>query len=255
MSETAERVSGENLMDNYVFQRCMFAYHVAKEYLSGAVLEIGTGSGLGVEWMASHCEQLTTIDKFDCGIDFSKYPNVNFKQMTIPPLDAFEDNQFDFVVSFQVIEHIENDGLFLKEIVRVLKPGGKALITTPNISQSLTRNPWHVREYTPEGLYHLMIGQGFCKVETKGTYGSKLVNEYIEENKKQIRKITRFDLFNLQYKLPRFMLKIPYDLLNRMNRKKLAKANSELTKRIGINDFKLLSCDDKCLDLFFIGTK
>ena len=34
-------------------------------------------------------------------------------------------------------------------------------------------------------------------------------------------KITRFDIFNLQYILPRWMLQIPYDILNRLNRKKL----------------------------------
>ncbi|GIS31642.1 MAG: hypothetical protein Ct9H90mP3_4380 [Flammeovirgaceae bacterium] len=41
--------------------------------------------------------------------------------------------------SFQVIEHIKNDKLFIKEIHRILKPGGKALISNPNISMTLTK--------------------------------------------------------------------------------------------------------------------
>ena len=40
--------------------------------------------------------------------------------MNVPPL-KFEDNTIDFVVTFQVIEHISDDEKFLQEIYRVLK--------------------------------------------------------------------------------------------------------------------------------------
>ena len=43
--------------------------------------------------------------------------------MEIPPLKNIEENSVDFVVTFQVIEHIQDDNYFLKEIFRVLKPG------------------------------------------------------------------------------------------------------------------------------------
>jgi 2-polyprenyl-3-methyl-5-hydroxy-6-metoxy-1,4-benzoquinol methylase len=75
--------------------------------------------------------------------------------MIIPPFSGLQDNAFDVVVSFQVIEHIRNDRQYIKEIYRVLKPGGKALITTPNIKMSLSRNPWHIREYTAVELSDL----------------------------------------------------------------------------------------------------
>ena len=72
--------------------------------------------------------------------------------MNIPPLNGLDDNSFDSIVSFQVIEHIQDDMLFLKEIHRVLKPGGIALLTTPNRRMSLSRNPWHIREYLSDEL-------------------------------------------------------------------------------------------------------
>lgn len=45
----------------------------------------------------------------------------------------FDDNYFNIVFSIEVIEHIENPRLFVREISRILKPGGKAFISTPNI--------------------------------------------------------------------------------------------------------------------------
>ena len=255
MSETAERVSGQNRIDNYVYQRCLFAYHAAAPMIHGKVLEIGTGSGLGVELMSSCCEEFTTVDKYECDLDFTLYPNVKFIKMEIPPFHGISDNSFDFVISFQVIEHIEDDFAFVKEICRVLKPGGKVILTTHNNLQSLSRNPWHVREYLASELMWILKKAGFSEVDQKGTYGNLKVLDYIEANKKSIRKFTRFDIFNLQYRLPRRLLQIPYDILNKINRKLIADQNKSLTSDITIADFTVENAKDDCLDLFFIATK
>ena len=61
----------------------------------------------------------------------------------------FENNVFDVVLCNHVLEHVKDDILALKEIRRVLKKDGKMILTTPNILMSLSRNPWHFREYTP----------------------------------------------------------------------------------------------------------
>ncbi len=60
---TAERVSRE-VSDNFVFQRSVLAYHYAAEIISGDVLEIGTGTGYGVEILAPKCKRFITVDKF-----------------------------------------------------------------------------------------------------------------------------------------------------------------------------------------------
>jgi 2-polyprenyl-3-methyl-5-hydroxy-6-metoxy-1,4-benzoquinol methylase len=94
--------------------------------------------------------------------------------MMIPPFVGLDDNSFDVVISFQVIEHIKDDFNYLKEIHRVLRPGGKALITTPNIKMSLSRNPWHIREYTSNELKGL--GQKvFSSVKMLGIAGNEKV--------------------------------------------------------------------------------
>ena len=171
----------------------------------------------------------------------------------MPPIPA-ENNSFDYVVSFQVIEHIKRDFDFVREVYRVLKPGGKFIVTTPNAPMSLTRNPWHVREYRPEELTNILECH-FAKVEPFGVFGNEKVMEYYEKNRRSVRKITRFDILRLQYILPRFILKLPYDLLNRLNRRRLLKQNHELTTSITMNDYSVAPVAADCFDLFYVATK
>ena len=96
---------------------------------------------------------------------------------SFPPLSIFDDNSFDTIISFQVIEHIKNDKLFIKEIYRLLKKGGKALITTPNILMTLTRNPWHIREYTSQSLRSI-LSDSFSDFEIKGIAGNEKIISY-----------------------------------------------------------------------------
>ncbi|HHB77704.1 MAG TPA: class I SAM-dependent methyltransferase [Saprospiraceae bacterium] len=252
--QTAERVSHTDVSDNYVYQRSLLAYLKAAELVSGNVLEIGTGSGYGVEVLAPKANHLTTIDKFSNSIDFSVYDNVTFRQMNVPPFQGIDDNQFDFVVSFQVIEHIEDDHAFVSEIHRVLKPGGKFIVTTPNIKMSLTRNPWHVREYTI-GELDALLREKFGSVEKLGVFGNEKIMEYYENNRKSVAKITRWDIFNLQYRLPRRILQIPYDILNRRNRKKLVAQDNSLVASITKEDYAIEPAAEGCFDLFYVAAK
>ncbi len=251
--QTAERVSHEDMSDNYVFQRSLLAYLEAAKMVSGDVLEIGAGEGYGIKHIAPKADKYLTLDKHPVYID-PEYTNVSFKQMNIPPLAGIEDNSFDFVVSFQVIEHIEADNKYVSEIHRVLRPRGKFILTTPNKKMSITRNPWHVREYTIEELIKL-LGQSFSKVDAKGVFGNEKIMDYYNKNKASVRKITRFDIFDLQHKLPRQILQIPYDILNRMNRKKLLNQNNNLVSDIHYEDYSISEAKEGCFDLFYVATK
>lgn len=255
--QTAERVSDMDLSDNYVYQRSLLAYYKAAEIVSGRVLEIGTGSGYGIKLISSKAEQFTTIDKFENPAlinSLHQFPNVSFVKMNIPPLSDIPDNSFDYVITFQVIEHIQDDTGFIKEIHRVLKSGGKLILTTPNKKMSITRNPWHIREYTIQELETVLKKQ-FAHVDTSGVFGNEKIMEYYRKNKESVAKLTRFDIFNLQYRLPRQLLQIPYDIMNRLNRKKLLKNNSSLVSDIKMEDYIIKPADDNCFDLFYVATK
>ncbi len=158
------------------------------------------------------------------------------------------------MVSFQVIEHIQQDELFLSEIHRILKPGGKAILSTPNIKMTLSRNPWHIREYTADQLATL-AGKYFSSVDMKGIAGTEKVMEYHERNRKSVQKIMKYDILDLQYRLPAALLRKPYEILNRRNRNKLKNQSDELVLSISHEDYFVREKSEQNLDLFVILSK
>ena len=253
---TTEITSEEILSDNPIHQRLTKAYVVAEDYVSGNLLEIGCGEGRGFSYLKPFCKQYTAVDKIDAAIQKLQHnhPEGTFIRMDIPPLHNLESDTYDCIVSFQVIEHIEDDHFFLKEIYRVLKPGGIALLTTPNRKMSLSRNPWHIREYLPPELTTL-AATIFPHVEMKGITGNEKVMEYYEQNKKSVERITRWDFLKLQYRLPAAVLRIPYEILNRVNRNKLQKSDDALVKSIHHSDYIVVENAENALDLLLIVRK
>jgi SAM-dependent methyltransferase len=253
---TTEIASDKIASDNPIHQRLLKAYYAAEPFVTGDVLEPGCGEGRGIALLSPKAKTFLALDKIQSVIDelMPKFPEVTFKQMHFPPFKGVEANTFDTVISFQVIEHVKEDVKFLEEIHRVLRPGGKAILTTPNIKMTLSRNPWHEREYTNQELKGI-TGKIFSEVEMKGIAGNEKVMEYYEQNKASVRKITRFDILNLQYRLPNALLRIPYDILNRINRNSLQKQDEGLVTKIDRDDYYLNEESESNLDLFCIMTK
>jgi len=64
----------------------------------------------------------------------------------------FEDDTFELVVCFEVIEHVEDPIIVLDELVRVLAPGGLLLVSSPNRDVYPPGNPHHLHEFVPAEL-------------------------------------------------------------------------------------------------------
>jgi len=252
---TTEITSDQIPSDNPLHQRLLKAYHVAAPFVTGDVLELGCGEGRGVDIITKNANSYLALDKIPEVINTlaEQFPDHKFEQATFPPIDL-ADGSYDTVVNFQVIEHIKDDHLFLKEIARLLRPGGKAIISTPNIKMTLSRNPWHMREYTGDELAEI-AGKYFSNVDMRGIAGSDRVREYHEMNRASVQKIMKWDMLDLQYRLPGWLLQRPYEFLNRRNRNKLQTGNDELVEAIGQDDYFLREQDDRNLDLFCILTK
>ena len=128
---TTEITSDKIPSDNPIHQRLLKAYLIGKSYVKGNLLELGCGEGRGISELGGLVDHYTAIDKIEPIIEKLKlkYPSFRFESGLFPPI-PFPDNSFASIVSFQVIEHLEDDALFIKEIHRILKPGGCAILTT-----------------------------------------------------------------------------------------------------------------------------
>lgn len=129
-----------------------------------AVLDIACGEGYGAFLLAQVAESVVGVDISPRAIRHAaeKYPreNLTFRQggATAIPL---EDDSVDAVVSFETIEHLdaEQQEPFLREIRRVLRPGGIAIISSPNREAQAhfsDENPFHKHELAAEEFESLI---------------------------------------------------------------------------------------------------
>ncbi len=183
LQDTGERVIEDaNSSHSPMFLRHMAAYRFAQTYVQGKlVLECGSGSGYGSAFLASQgARQVVGVDVSAEAIQFArgKYAadNLEFRPADITRLDL-PDGAFEVVTSFQVIEHVQDDAAFVRQIRRVLKTPGVALISTPN-KQTYSpntpgpENPFHVREYyLPQ--YEELLKPHFDHVDIMGVYHSE----------------------------------------------------------------------------------
>lgn len=82
----------------------------------------------------------------------------------------FEDNSLDAVFLKSVIEHVWEPGHMLGEILRVLKPGGRILVLTPDFGSCVREfyeDPTHVRPYITRSLLLLLSMTGYERVESE----------------------------------------------------------------------------------------
>jgi 2-polyprenyl-3-methyl-5-hydroxy-6-metoxy-1,4-benzoquinol methylase len=152
----------------------------AKVARDALVLDVGCNNGYGTVIIAQQSRMTVGVDVSPSAIESAQRHNAreNIEYRVIDGLRLpFDDGFFDLVTSFQVIEHISNTARYLAEIRRVLKPGGTALLTTPNAHIRLEpgMKPWnefHVREYTADELREL-LQQTFNDVAILGLFASR----------------------------------------------------------------------------------
>jgi ubiquinone/menaquinone biosynthesis C-methylase UbiE len=140
------------------------------------VLDLGCGDGALSYWLARAGAQVTGVDNEPLGIQLAK-ENLHSvgkdSQCTFVVASAYElpfpDQSFDFVVSSEVIEHVQHPEKMVAEARRVLKPGGKFVLTTPYRLTEFPNDPNHVKEYFPTEM-EKMLKADFRTVEIKLTH-------------------------------------------------------------------------------------
>jgi 2-polyprenyl-3-methyl-5-hydroxy-6-metoxy-1,4-benzoquinol methylase len=108
---------------------------LGKDYLQGKqVLEVGAGLGFFSERLQQRGATVTATDIGD-GLLRRVRERVGCECLQVDALrllEAFGDNRFDVVLSSECIEHTPSPADALRQMCRVLKPGGKLAVSTPN---------------------------------------------------------------------------------------------------------------------------
>ena len=123
--------------------------------------------GYGADLLADVARHVIGLDYDESAVAHVKarYPRVEMRHGNLAEL-PLADGSVDVVVNFQVIEHLWDQAQFVAECLRVLRPGGVLMMSTPNrITFSPGRdtpiNPFHTRELNAAELTELLTDAGF----------------------------------------------------------------------------------------------
>jgi len=152
------------------------AYETAAELARGAdALDIGCNKGYGTALVAKTARSVVGVDVSESAVlaARARHADVTFQVVSGGAL-PFPDGSFDFVTFFQVLEHLDDPIAFLADVARVLRAGGRTMLTTPNrvIRLGPDGKPWnkfHVKEYSAAELKET-VGRVFPEVSVAGLH-------------------------------------------------------------------------------------
>lgn len=149
------KLSGRKIVGLYdlstprIHQAVLHAIETAGAPSGGDYLDIGSGGGQLLQLIARRY----SLDPFACdytaGLMELPGQKVDVVDLNRAPL-PYPENRFALVTCVETIEHVENFRALLREIHRVLKPGGLAVISTPNVLNLRSRF-----RYLSSGFYNL----------------------------------------------------------------------------------------------------
>jgi SAM-dependent methyltransferase len=173
-------------------------YEFAEPWCEGrVVLDLACGTGYGSAFLARSARRVVGGDRDEGAVAYARRryarPNVEFLVMDAARV-PFPAGSFDVVCSFETIEHLLDRDGHLAEIVRVLRPDGSYLVSTPRAKRTTERpaNPYHRVEYAPDD-FRALLERSFEQVEL---YGQR------RRQTRRHRLLQRADVLGLRRRLP-----------------------------------------------------
>lgn len=254
-----------SLIQQLQFYRHLFAYVEAARRLPPAarLLEIGSGEGYGAAHLAASAQSVIALDLSLTPLAHAAahYPAVHFCCALADAL-SFPAASFEIVVSFQVIEHVPDVDAYLREIRRVLAPGGQLILTTPNRSLRLLPfqrpwNPYHLREFSARQLRR-RLQNVFAAVDVFGVAARAEVLA-MEKTRVRQRPARVYPVMLAQWLERR--LGLPLSRLGQEPRPGLAPPSGEdaiprhCPAHIELDDFFLSTTAETAMDLFAVARR
>tara|TARA_R110002074_G_scaffold29011_3_gene83301 strand:- start:4734 stop:5549 length:816 start_codon:yes stop_codon:yes gene_type:complete len=152
------------------------------EHASGVLLDVGVSEGPYRSLFEAKVERYVGLEYPPSILD--KQPELwSILDRAKQSVDVFGDGNllpfatdaFDTVLSTEVLEHLPDPARCVNEMARVLRPGGKLLLTVP-FSQPLHELPSDYYRFTPSSLEHIVRGAGLevGSIEPRGNFASAL---------------------------------------------------------------------------------
>jgi 2-polyprenyl-3-methyl-5-hydroxy-6-metoxy-1,4-benzoquinol methylase len=101
-----------------------------RQVSGGTLVDVGCGSGNLWSFVRERFDRYVGVDvvRYEGFPDDAEFCKVNLETASI----LLPDDSTDVVVAVETIEHLENPRAFMRELVRLIKPGGWLIVTTPN---------------------------------------------------------------------------------------------------------------------------
>jgi 2-polyprenyl-3-methyl-5-hydroxy-6-metoxy-1,4-benzoquinol methylase len=158
----------------------------------GKLLEIGSYLGIFLDRIRSEGWDVTGLEPFHTVAEYSrKTYNLEVIEALLPEA-KFPDAAFDVVVMLHVIEHLSDPASYIREIRRIMRPGGALVVETPRFDslmfkimgrreRSLANCDGHIFFFTVPSLSELLEKNGF-KVERVDLVGRTLTADRLLYN-------------------------------------------------------------------------
>jgi SAM-dependent methyltransferase len=181
---TGERTLPDVPAENYWFRRHLAVYEwVAARVRGRDVIDMACGEGYGVEVLARGARRVTGVDANPDAYEHArlKYsrPGVVFARELV---ERYEE-PCDAVVFLQTIEHVRDPETVLVHFRELLRPGGVAYVSTPNLltlappGAPKSDNPWHLKEYRAEE-FRALCASVFGRVELLGLFHARMLRAH-----------------------------------------------------------------------------
>jgi SAM-dependent methyltransferase len=228
---------------------------VAAKVGKGRLLDLGCGQGF-------ESVRLIAPERSVVGVDYSSEAVEHAARihagsgLSVARTDALQlcigEGSFDYVCSSHLIEHFDQPDRHVKEMARVLKATGQALVLTPNAPADF-ENPFHIHLFEA-GELRTMLSQHFSDVWVGGLDATDAVKADFASRRERAAKVLSLDVLDLRHRIPRSWYVAGYTRMLPLAYRIMARRDTGGASGITADDFFTTDqIDDTTLVLFAVA--